>query len=94
MGGGGILVEFKVPKGARLFYTSVFLANLCKAQGYDPSDRSACDQWIELFNGDNKMLAGSFNYVGEWPDGGKRAGRFNADQVRRTKSGAVFQLEK
>jgi hypothetical protein len=93
-GGGGILVEFKVPKGARLFYTSVFLANFCKTQGYDPSDRSACDQWIELFNGDNKMLAGFFNYVGEWPDGWKRAGRFNADQVRRTKSGAVFQLER
>jgi hypothetical protein len=93
-GGGGILVEFKVPKGARLFYTSVFLEKFCKTQGYDPSDRSACDQWNELFNGDNKMLAGSFNYVGEWPDGTKRAGRFDADQVRRTKSGAVFQLER
>jgi len=93
-GGGGIVVEFKVPKDARLFYTSVFLANYCKTQGYDPSDRSACDQWIELFNGDNKMLAGYFNYVGEWPDGWKRAGRFNADQIRRTKSGAVFQLER
>jgi hypothetical protein len=93
-GGGGVLVEFKVPKGARLFYTSVFLANFCKTQGYDPTDRSACDQWMELFNGDNKMLAGSFNYMGEWPDGEKRAGRFNADQVKRTKSGAVFQLER
>jgi hypothetical protein len=93
-GGGGILVEFKVPKDARLFYTSVFLARLCKAEGYDPSDRSTCDQWNELFNGDNKMLAGSFNYVGEWRDGTKRAGRFDADQVKRTKSGAVFQLER
>jgi hypothetical protein len=88
-GGGGILTEFKVPEGAHLFYTSDFLVRLCREQGYDPSDRSSCNRWEEVFDGSHLMLAGYYYYIAVWRDGDKEPTRFKAEALN-----GVFRLRR
>lgn len=88
-GGGGMLTRFRIPKGVHFFLTSDFYVRLCKAQERDPLDLSTCTYWEELSDGQQKMLAGYYHCVAEWPNGEKRTARFNAESAN-----GVFRLAK
>jgi hypothetical protein len=77
-GGGGTLITFKIPKEAKMFIIPPLYMKYCQNQGIDPSDRSACDRYREIFDGAHQMLSGLYYYVAEWPDGHTRKGQFDS----------------
>jgi hypothetical protein len=91
-GGAGTMIKFIIPHDAHMFMASTFFIELCRKQGFDPSDRTKCDRYVEVPDGTEDRYAGLFVYVGEWADGYRRAGQIDAARVGAEGHGRVFRL--
>jgi hypothetical protein len=94
-GGGGVVVTFKVPQGARLFIVPTFFARFCENQkNVNPADMTKCDHYSEVFDGAQDRLAGSYRYIGRWDsDGHERKGTIEVGKVgQEGYEGKVFRL--
>ena len=91
-GGGGTQITFVVPSDAHMYMASSFFIEICKKQGIDPSDRTKCDQYVEVPNGTQDRYAGLFTYIGVWNDGHTRTGQIDAARVGMEGAARIFRL--
>jgi hypothetical protein len=56
------------PPGGRIWVTTRFTFDVCKARKLDPWDREAC-RWAEMAPDREAWLSGNYMVQGEWPDG-------------------------
>jgi hypothetical protein len=93
-GGHGTDVTFVIPTDAHMFMTSTFFFELCQKQGINPSDRGACNRYVEVPNGTKDQYAGLFVYVGEWDDGYTRTGQIDVERLGRERGETIFRLRR
>lgn len=61
------------PSPARIWITTQFRQDLCRAQKKDPWDIRTC-QWREVDPSQAEELSGTYAYQAKWPDGRARRG--------------------
>lgn len=57
------------PAAAQLFILPRFAFRLCAIEAADPYDRARCDGWLEVLEGQDAKMLGSYAYSAEWSDG-------------------------
>lgn len=91
-GGGGTEITFVVPSDAHMYMASSFFVEICQKQGIDPSDRTKCNQYVDVANGTKDRYAGLFTYIGVWADGHTRTGQIDASRVGMEGAARIFRL--
>lgn len=73
-GAGSIAVKIAtLPLATQVFIIPKFYYLVCRAQGVEPENMSACDHWREV-TAPVEQVSGSYHYVARWPDGVVRRG--------------------
>lgn len=91
-GAGDVSINFRTePEGGRAMLIPVFFYELCKAQQYDPENRSQCTWWVDPPEGAPLAVSGDYFFRASWPDGVQRQGRTSFDAAQ---DGQTFIIRK
>jgi hypothetical protein len=82
-GGGETLVQFKTdPVASQLRLIPEFFFTVCAKQKRDPWSNTQCRWWKDVLSEGGEMVAGTYRYHAQTPDGKIRQGRFGITEKR------------
>jgi hypothetical protein len=91
-GAGEVNVTIRTePGNGQAILIPVFFFELCKAQQYDPDNRSLCTWWVDPPEGAPLAVSGDYFFRASWPDGVEKRGRASFDAA---KDGQTFIIRK
>ena len=91
-GAGEVNITIRTePRNGQAILIPVFFFELCKAQQYDPDNRSLCTWWVDPPEDAPLAVSGDYFFRASWPDGVERRGRATFDAA---KDGQTFIIRK